>query len=127
MTGSMLKITASAIDLNHPQRYELVKFTMLVVTTRMTNIDIVKLICKELRQARKHLSHHVADRKGHDMRYAIDPTKIHNELRMAYLKQNLLMVSRRQFSGILTTRNGGRQSFPANIRTTMRKCMATAN
>ena len=23
---------------------------------------------------------HVADRKGHDMRYAIDPTKIHNEL-----------------------------------------------
>ena len=22
----------------------------------------------------------VADRKGHDMRYAIDPTKIHNEL-----------------------------------------------
>ena len=23
---------------------------------------------------------YVADRKGHDMRYAIDPTKIHNEL-----------------------------------------------
>ena len=23
---------------------------------------------------------HVEDRKGHDMRYAIDPTKIHNEL-----------------------------------------------
>ena len=23
---------------------------------------------------------HVGDRKGHDMRYAIDPTKIHNEL-----------------------------------------------
>ena len=23
---------------------------------------------------------HVADRKGHDMRYAIDPTKIHSEL-----------------------------------------------
>ena len=23
---------------------------------------------------------HVTDRKGHDMRYAIDPTKIHNEL-----------------------------------------------
>lgn len=26
----------------------------------------------------RHL--YVADRKGHDMRYAIDPTKIHNEL-----------------------------------------------
>ena len=23
---------------------------------------------------------HVTDRKGHDMRYAIDPTKIHSEL-----------------------------------------------
>ena len=45
----------------------------------MRNIDIVKLICKELGKPESLITH-VADRKGHDMRYAIDPTKIHNEL-----------------------------------------------
>ena len=45
----------------------------------MKNIDIVKLICKELGKPESLITH-VADRKGHDMRYAIDPTKIHDEL-----------------------------------------------
>ena len=45
----------------------------------MTNIDIVKLICRELGKTESLITY-VADRKGHDMRYAIDPTKIHNEL-----------------------------------------------
>ena len=45
----------------------------------MKNIDIVKLICKELGKPESLITH-VTDRKGHDMRYAIDPTKIHNEL-----------------------------------------------
>lgn len=45
----------------------------------MRNIDIVKLICKELGKPESLITY-VADRKGHDMRYAIDPTKIHNEL-----------------------------------------------
>ena len=45
----------------------------------MKNIDIVKIICKELGKPESLITH-VADRKGHDMRYAIDPTKIHNEL-----------------------------------------------
>jgi len=45
----------------------------------MRNIDIVKLICKELNKPESLITY-VADRKGHDMRYAIDPTKIHNEL-----------------------------------------------
>lgn len=45
----------------------------------MRNIDIVKLICKALDKP-ETLIKHVTDRKGHDMRYAIDPTKIHNEL-----------------------------------------------
>ena len=45
----------------------------------MRNIDIVKLICKELGKPESLITH-VTDRKGHDMRYAIDPTKIHNEL-----------------------------------------------
>lgn len=44
-----------------------------------TNIEIVKIICKELGKPESLITH-VADRKGHDMRYAIDPTKIHNEL-----------------------------------------------
>ena len=46
------------------------------------NIEIVKIICKELGKPESLITH-VGDRKGHDMRYAIDPTKIHNELRMA--------------------------------------------
>ena len=45
----------------------------------MKNIDIVKLICKALGKP-ESLIHHVTDRKGHDQRYAIDPTKIHEEL-----------------------------------------------
>ena len=45
----------------------------------MRNIDIVKLIVHELGKSEELITH-VTDRKGHDMRYAIDPTKIHNEL-----------------------------------------------
>ena len=45
----------------------------------MRNIDIVKLILKELGKDESLITF-VADRKGHDLRYAIDPTKIHNEL-----------------------------------------------
>ena len=45
----------------------------------MRNIDIVKLIIPELGKS-EDLITYVADRKGHDLRYAIDPTKIHNEL-----------------------------------------------
>ena len=43
------------------------------------NIEIVKIICHELNKPESLITH-VSDRKGHDMRYAIDPTKIHNEL-----------------------------------------------
>ncbi len=45
----------------------------------MSNLEIVRLICKKLGKP-ESLIRFVADRKGHDMRYAIDPTKIHNEL-----------------------------------------------
>ena len=43
------------------------------------NIEIVKLILKRLDKPESLISF-VEDRKGHDYRYAIDPTKIHNEL-----------------------------------------------
>ena len=45
----------------------------------MRNIDIVKIICKELGKPESLITY-VTDRKGHDMRYAIDPAKIHKEL-----------------------------------------------
>ncbi len=45
----------------------------------MRNIDIVKLICRELNKPESLITY-VTDRKGHDMRYAIDPAKIHAEL-----------------------------------------------
>lgn len=45
----------------------------------MANIDIVKLICKTLNKPESLITY-VSDRKGHDRRYAIDPTKIHSEL-----------------------------------------------
>lgn len=45
----------------------------------MKNIDIVKLICKELGKSESLITY-VEDRKGHDLRYAIDATKIYHEL-----------------------------------------------
>ena len=45
----------------------------------MRNIDIVKLICRELGKS-EDLITFVTDRKGHDLRYAIDPSKIQKEL-----------------------------------------------
>lgn len=45
----------------------------------MANIDIVRLILKKLNKPESLITY-VADRKGHDLRYAIDPTKIHTEL-----------------------------------------------
>lgn len=45
----------------------------------MHNIDIVRLICQALGK-REDLIVHVTDRKGHDMRYAIDPAKMQREL-----------------------------------------------
>ena len=43
------------------------------------NIEVVKIILKQLGKPESLITY-VTDRKGHDQRYAIDPTKIHNEL-----------------------------------------------
>lgn len=43
------------------------------------NIEIVKIICRDLGKPESLITY-VCDRKGHDMRYAIDPAKIHREL-----------------------------------------------
>lgn len=44
-----------------------------------TNLEVVKIILKELGKS-EDLIKYVTDRPGHDRRYAIDPTKIKNEL-----------------------------------------------
>ena len=44
-----------------------------------TNLEVVKTIIRELGKS-EDLIRYVTDRPGHDMRYAIDPTKIKNEL-----------------------------------------------
>ena len=44
-----------------------------------TNLEVVKTILRELDKSESLISY-VTDRPGHDRRYAIDPTKIHNEL-----------------------------------------------
>lgn len=44
-----------------------------------TNLQVVKTILEELNKS-ESLINYVTDRPGHDKRYAIDPTKIHNEL-----------------------------------------------
>ena len=44
-----------------------------------TNLDVVKTVLKELGKPESLITY-VKDRPGHDRRYAIDPTKIHNEL-----------------------------------------------
>lgn len=44
-----------------------------------TNLEVVKTILHELGKS-EGLIKYVADRPGHDMRYAIDPTKIKNQL-----------------------------------------------
>ncbi len=44
-----------------------------------TNLEVVKTILKELKKPESLITY-VTDRPGHDMRYAIDPEKIHREL-----------------------------------------------
>ena len=90
----------------------------------MKNIDIVKLICKALDKPESLITY-VTDRKGHDMRYAIDPTKIHNEL--GWLPETKFADGiQRPSSGIWIIGAGGRRSSAGNTRITMRRCMQTA-
>lgn len=44
-----------------------------------TNLEVVKIILKALNKGEELITY-VADRKGHDLRYTIDPEKIHSEL-----------------------------------------------
>ena len=44
-----------------------------------SNLEVVKTVIQQLGKPESLITF-VTDRPGHDMRYAIDPTKIHNEL-----------------------------------------------
>ena len=44
-----------------------------------SNLDVVKIILKQVGKPESLITY-VGDRKGHDLRYAIDPAKIHGEL-----------------------------------------------
>ena len=54
----------------------------------ITNLEVVKTLCGVLDELvphsnfrpHEHLIQHVKDRPGHDRRYAIDPSKIQNQL-----------------------------------------------
>ena len=48
-------------------------------SNEVANIDIVKLICRTLGKPESLITF-VPDRKGHDLRYAIDSSKLQNEL-----------------------------------------------
>ena len=58
---------------------DLIHILFILFMQKTTGAWNYKIICKELGKPESLITH-VADRKGHDMRYAIDPTKIHNEL-----------------------------------------------
>ena len=59
--------------------------------SEMTNLDVVKAICALLDELapsnvigrHETLIEFVTDRPGHDLRYAIDPTRISNRTRVA--------------------------------------------
>ena len=88
------------------------------------NIEIVKIICKELGKPESLITH-VGDRKGHDMRYAIDPTKSTTSW-AGCRRPSSRTASRRPSSGISIIVSGGKPSSAVSIRTTTRKCTATA-
>ena len=76
--SDLLRITSKAIDLII-HNGKVGEVYNVGGHNEKTNLEIVKIICKELGKS-EDLITYVADRKGHDMRYAIDPTKIHNDL-----------------------------------------------
>ena len=91
----------------------------------MKNIDIVTLICRELGKD-ESLIQHVTDRKGHDRRYAIDPTKIHEEL--GWLPETKFADGIKKDHRLVPGKQkiGGSPSSPVNIRPIIKRCTAIA-
>ena len=87
----------------------------------MRNIDIVRLICKALGKPESLITY-VTDRKGHDLRYAIDPTKIHNEL--GWLPETKFADGIKKTIRVVSGEPGlvGERSSTGSIRTTTSAC-----
>mgnify|MGYP000621158429 CR=1 FL=1 len=90
-----------------------------------TNLEIVKIICKELNKPESLITF-VGDRKGHDMRYAIDPQRSTTSSDGSQ-RPSLRTASRRQSNGTLITVSGGRQSSAESTRTITRRCTRIDN
>ena len=70
------------------------------------NKEVVELILTTLGQPADAYDH-VVDRPGHDLRYAIDPTRLRTELGWARSSRTSRRVSPTPSRGIATTRRGG--------------------
>lgn len=79
------------------------------------NLHIVKRILSELGKLESLITH-VADRHGHDLRYAVDPHKANVELGRDPLL-HLRKALRRPSSGTTRTGGGWTNVPPANTRT----------
>ena len=73
------QIAADIAENAHITLHELKGKLDAAVEKKLPSFKALMEICKELGKPESLITH-VGDRKGHDMRYAIDPTKIHNEL-----------------------------------------------
>ena len=89
----------------------------------MKNIDIVKIICKALGKPESLITYVNTVKVMICVMLSIRQRSITNS--DGFWKQNSKMVFRKQSSGIWTTKNGGKQLFPENTRTIMKKCTET--
>lgn len=96
-----------------------VKFTTLEDKTRIRTSRL-KIICKELGKS-EDLITYIGNRMGHDMCYAIESTKVHNEL--GWLPEIKFEDGiKKTLSYIWKTVNGGKLSSLVSIRIIMSKC-----
>ena len=89
-----------------------------------TNLDVVKTILKTLGKPESLITF-VADRPGHDMRYAIDPTKYRE---LGWLPKTRFEDGiRLTVNWYLENRPCGKTLLTVSIGIIMRRCMATDN
>ena len=84
MKNLRLKSARAALDMSQQQLADAVGVSRQTINAiekgdYNPTIKLCLAICKALGKPESLITF-VADRKGHDMRYAIDPTKIHSEL-----------------------------------------------
>ena len=97
------------------------------------NIDLIKVIIKTVDRllgnpegTSEHLITYVTDRAGHDLRYAIDSSKLQRELGWSRACSSR-RASRRRCGGIWTIRRGWTTSPRASTRSITTRCTRTVN